>query len=552
MCGYTFRDATCARRGAHHCVPRADRVVAFFAEILVHPAGPYARQRFMLRDWQEYDIVRPLFGEVVWSPEWGCYVRRYRIAYICVARKNGKSSLMAGIVLYLLVGDDEESAQIYGAAKDTKQAGKVFEPAKRMVQLSPLLSKRLKINQNSRRIIDEQTASYYEIITSDAEGELGHNPHGFVLDEVLSQPDDQLWNAVRTGAGARTQPLMLAITTETNRAPSFGASLIDEAERIEEDPTRAAHIFAYVRKLDDDADPWDEKNWAYPNPGLGQFLSIEALRQEALEAKLDARKENAFRQFRLNQRVNQASRWMPMHLYSASASEPWLTPDQRRAALRGRIAYCGLDLSARSDLTAWCLVVPDGDACDVLWRFWLPEPALDELDRLNGGKVRQWVQQGWITLTEGEMIDYDVVYADIGEDAAHFKIRAGGADRWSLAPVIHEIAKRTALRVDDALVIVDQTFKGISPGMHELMGLIKEKQFRHHGNPVADWCFNSVQVKRAAYDRELIRPDKPERKGSALRIDAVPAAAMAVDAWHLRHAPRRSVYEERDPIVLGY
>lgn len=551
VCGYTFRGTSCSRKGAHYCAPRADRVVAFFAELLVHTKGPSARHAFVLRPWQEHDIIRPLFGEVIWSPEWGRYVRRYRIANVVMGRKNGKSEIVAGIVLYLLVGDDEEAAEIYGAAKDTKQAGKVFEPALRMMQLSPALSARLTHNKNSRRLIDEKTASYYEIITSDAEGELGHNPHGFVLDEVLSQPDDSLWNAMRTAAGTRTQALMLAITTETDRPASFGANLIDEAERVQDDPARAPHVFAYVRKTPADLDPWDEGNWPLANPALGDFLSIAALREEALEAKNDPTKENSFRQFHLNQRVNQASRWMPMHLYRASSGEPWLTPDQRREDLKGRVAYCGLDLAAKFDLTAWCLVIPaTAGGCDVLWRFWLPEGALRDLDSRNGGQIVQWARQGWITITDGDVIDYDRVYTDIGLDADHFAIKAGGADRWSLMPVIQEIAKRTSLPVDDALVMVEQTYKGMTPGMVELMGLVKTEEFRHHGNPVAEWCFDNVQVRRAPFDPELIRPDKPERGATGLRIDAVPAAAMAVEAWRLRGEPAGSIYDRRDVLVL--
>lgn len=551
-CGYTFRGATCGKSGGHYCVPRADRVVAFFAELLCHTRGPHARHPFILRDWQEHEIIRPLFGEVHWSDDWDRYVRRYNIAYIVMGRKNGKSELVAGIVLYLLVGDDEEAAEVYGAASDTKQAGKVFEPALRMMQLSSPLAKRLKHNKNSRRLIDEKTASWYEIITADADGELGHNPHGFVLDEVLAMPDDSLWNAMRTGAGARAQPLMLAITTETDRQPSFGASLIDEAERIQDEPERAPHIFAWVRKTPSGADPWDESNWHLANPALGDFLGLSALRQEALEAKNDPTRENAFRQFRLNQRVNQASRWMPMHLYRDSSGEPWLTPKQRWDEMRGKVAYCGLDLAAKFDLTAWCLVIPDGrnEACDVMWRFWLPEGALTELDRRNGGQVTQWVKQGWITVTDGDVIDYERVYSDIAEDANHFAIRSGGADRWSLMPVLQEIGKRTSLIVDESLVMIEQTYKGMTPGMVELMGLVKEEKFNHHNNPVATWCFDNVEVRRAPYDPELIRPEKPERQRGGTRIDAVPAAAMAIDAWRLREKPQGSVYDRRDVLVL--
>lgn len=554
VCGHSVDGVVCSERGTHFCVPRADHAQKFCEELLVHTKGSYARRAFILADWQRDDIVRPLFGLVRWSAEHGQYVRRYEIAWIEIARKNGKTELLAAIMLYLLVGDGEESAELYGVARDRDQAALCFDVAARMVTLSPILSRRLEIKQVNRRIVDRKTASVYAVIAADAAGALGSNPSGVAADEILAWRDRSMWDAMRTGmgSGARRQPLMVAATTAGNDPSGFAAKMHEEMQRVSDDPERAPHVFVYMRNLPVEADPWDEANWAEPNPALGDFLSLEALRKQALEAKNDPSAENSFRQFRLNQWVSQASRWMPMHLYAASSGEPWLTPDQRREELAGRIAYCGLDLAAKFDLTAWCLIIPDtdGDECDVQWRFWLPEGALAELDRRNAGKILPWVRQGWITVTDGDVIDYQRVYADIGADAEHFNIRAGGADRWSMMPVIQEIAQRTALPVDDALVLVEQTYKGMTPGMVELMGLVKEEKFRHHGNPVAAWCFDSVQVRRAPYDPELIRPDKPERGATGKRIDAVPAAAMAVEAWRLRAAKKESVYDRRDVLVL--
>lgn len=559
VCGYTFRGSTCTKRGAHHCTPRADRVIAFFAELLLHTTGPYKRTPFKPRWWQEHGILRPLFGEVVWSTEWRCYVRRYRVAYIVISRKNGKSALVAGIVLYLLIGDDEEAAEVYGAAKDTKQAGKVFQPVDRMRQLSPRLAKRLALNKNARRIFDEQSSSYYEIVTSDAEGELGHNPHGFVLDEVLSQPDGSLWEAMETAQGARLQPLLVAITTETNRGASFGADLIDEAERVEEDPTRAPHVFAFVRKLPHDEqglerlhrlypddpdlpvsiDVFDEANWRWPNPGLDEFLSRDSLRQAALEAHNEPAKENGFRQFRMNQRVQQASRWMPMHLYDACAGDIWMTPDYHRSTLTGSVAFGGFDLAAKFDLCAWALLVPRGDEVHMLWRFWLPEAAVPYLDKQNNGLFSRWAEQGWITVTEGDVVDYDRVYDDIGQDAVDFTLRAVDADQWSMAPVIQEIGKRTG--VPD-IVAYSNTYDRMSPSMGDFMALVRTTRLRHHGNPMARFCFDAVEVRRAPYNPDLVRPDKPTRDRTGSRIDAVPAAVMAVAAWE-----RSKLVEEVQP-----
>lgn len=563
VCGYTFRGKMCEEKGAHYCEPRADRVVRFFAELLVHIKGPLARTAFILRWWQEWLIIRPLFGEVVWSAEWGRYVRRYRVAYIVVGRKNGKSELVSGIILYLLVGDDEESAEVYGAAKDTKQAGKVFEPMVRMVQLAPLLRKRLKHLRNARRLVDEKTGSHFEVLTSDAEGELGHNPHGFYLDEVLSQPDGKLWTAIRTAVGARTQPLLLCMTTETDQPYSFGASMIDEAERVAEDPASAPHVFAFIRRmprtqeeldrllrlyprhpdLPKSLDVFDEDNWAWPNPALDDFLSRSALREEALEAKQNPAKENGWRQFRCNQRVQQTTRFIPMDLWDANTGDYALNPGWLRPKLLGKRCWGGLDLSSKLDITAWALLFDDGTA---LWRFWVPESVVPALDEATDGAVSTWVKAGWITATEGDTIDYTKIYEAIEEDHADFAIADITYDRWSGEPVRQEIVKRTGLEMYES----GTTYERMTGPMTEFMRMLKGIELAHGGNPVARWMADNLEAKHPTDDPDRVRPVKPDRQRVGKRIDGMPALFFAIDS-RLRVEDTESIYETRGLAAVG-
>jgi phage terminase large subunit-like protein len=207
---------------------------------------------------------------------------------------------------------------------------------------------------------------------------------------------------MRTGMGTRAQPLMVAATTAGDDPASFARSEHDECARIIDDPDRAAHRFAYIRNVPEDADPWDEKLWPLANPALGEFLSIMSLRQEAIEAQNDPSKENAFRQYRLNQWVAQSHRWMPMHLYRRCTGTVTPAPDWLRAELVSRRAYGGLDLAAKLDFTAWALVVPDGlddGAASMLWRFGLPQAAVDFLDQRTNSRISQWADGGWITVT---------------------------------------------------------------------------------------------------------------------------------------------------------
>jgi len=535
-CGYALDGRTCRKRGDHLCDPRANHVRGFIEQVLVHTKDTWRGRPFVLELWQWRDIIRPLFGRVVWSTEGGVhgYVRQYRIAWIEIARKNGKTELLAAIMLYLLVGEYQGGAELYGVARDKDQAALAFNVAMDMVKLSPLLRKRLQVKEHNRRIVDAKHGGVYAVIAADAAGALGSNPSGVAADEILAWRDRSMWDAMRTGMGARRQPLMVAATTAGTTDAKFAAGMHSEMQRIEDDPSRAPHVFVYLRNVPMDADPWDERNWKLSNPALGRFLSLRALREEALEAKNDPASENSFRQYRLNQWVAQATRWMPMHLYDRQPGEPWLDPAYRLDALTGRECYAGLDLAARQDLTAWCLVFPDEDelACDVLWRFWLPEAALPELDRRNDGKVLRWVRAGWIEVTDGNVLDYEKVYEAIEADAERFDILSVDADRWSLDPVVQAIGERCGLEP----VTLSQTYTAMTPGMTSLMDLVVTDGLRHHGNPVARWCFDNVEARRAPYDPELIRPDKPERHATGKRIDGVPTASMAVGAWKGRAA----------------
>jgi phage terminase large subunit-like protein len=170
-----------------------------------------------------------------------------------------------------------------------------------------------------------------------------------------------------------------------------------------------------------------------------------------------------------------------------------------------------------------------------LWRFWIPEEALRDLDKNNDNKWTNWAKQGWIKVTDGNVVDYDTIYADIEKDAQDFFISAGDADQWSMAPVIQEVEKRTGV---EELVAYSNTYARMTPGLNEVMAFVKAKTLQHHGNPVARSCFDSAEVRKAPYDSELIRVDKPDRTPTAARIDAVPALALAASAW------RRSTGED--------
>lgn len=566
VCRYTFRSVTCSRRGAHYCQPRADKVVVFFAEYLLHTKGPWARHPFVLDPWEEWEIIRPLFGEAIWDPELERYCRRYRLGYIVLARKNGKSELAAGINLYLLLADDEESAEVFSGAKDSEQATMVFGPALRMVQLNPKLAKLCQHIKNTRRLIVESSSSVYRVLTADAAGELGHNPHGFNLDEVLALPDDALWTTMTTAVGARAQELIYATTTETNKPNSFGSKLIDHAEKVQENPALEPHVFSFVRKLPStqedldrlrrlfpghpdlpvSIDPFDERNWKWPNPALDVFKSRESMRRQAIEARDDLSKQAAFCQFSVNQRQQTAHRYISMDLWQQNVGELALTQVHAEELADREPGQCwaGLDLSSKLDLTSWCLLWDTGL---VLWRHWVPESVVPSLVEATGGVFAEWVRDGWVTPTEGDTIDYDLIEKTIQADFARWSLTDGAFDKWSGEPVRQRIYNETGMSLFES----GTTYQQMTGPMTETMRLLKNREVRHLGNPVAAWMADSLQAKHPADDVDRIRPVKPDRASSGVRIDGVVALFFAVDARSMAQTTPMSAYEQGAVVSLA-
>lgn len=524
----------------------ADRAQRFFEKVLVHTKGRWARAPFLLDDWQRDDIIRPLFGTARWDSQWGQWVRAYNEAWVEIARKNGKSEMLAGIALYLLVADGEYGAEIYGAAKDREQAGAVFDVAAEMVRLSPLLRKRLTIVESRKTIADTRTNSFYRVIAADAKGNLGWNPHGIIFDEVISQPNGDLWDALRRGMGTRTQPLLVAATTAGDDPASFAAAEHDASILALEDPSRAPNRLVYIRNIPGDLDAFDEANWPLANPALGTFLSAETIRQEAREARENPAKEAAFRQFRGNQWGNAATRWFSTSAWRRNRG----TIDV--ADLEGTECFGGLDLAATSDLAALALFFPSEAAQEaalhpgevtvdadqrhrLICHYWAPEAKVATLDAYTARRFSRWIRDGRVTVTEGDVIDYDPIHEAILNAWERFGLVDVTVDRWNSTSTI-----TWAQREGIPMFPLAQTFAALSPPSKELERVVTAGLLNHGGDPVLEWQALAVEVKRD--NNENIRPVKPNRAATGKRVDGIVAAVMAVDGW-LRRGTQRSAYE---------
>jgi phage terminase large subunit-like protein len=512
-CGHTFDGRTCHLRGAHFCRPRANHVVRFFAELLVHTVGEFARQPFVLSPWERRELIEPLFGRVVWDAKRQRYVRQYRELYLLVARKNGKSELLAGICLFLLAGEGEQAAEIYGLALDKDQAGHVYRRAARMVELSPTLARRLEVLRATGRVVDAHTSSFLTVAAGDAAGGLGATPQGVYIDELLTQPSRELYDAMRTGFGTRAQPLLMMATTAEADSSGFAAQVREESLLIKADPSRNPQRLVLIYQVAADEDWAKESNWRKANPALGDFLDIEVLRAEFRRAELNPTEERAFRQFRLNQPVRAVGRAIDLRAWDRAAG---LVVEEH---LQGQRCHGGLDLATTTDLAALAWDFPEEDEHQVIWRLWCPEAALDGFNRVTAGAAGVWARQGFLTVTEGNVIDYQVIRRQIGTDAERFDVVDVAYDRWGATQLVQELT-------DDGLTMVDmgQGFASMSAPTKELFRLVLSGRYHHGGNPAVRWQAEHV-VTRTDPAGNL----KVDKARSVEKVDGIVAGVMALD-----------------------
>jgi phage terminase large subunit-like protein len=511
---------------SHYDKAKADRAVAFI-ENLCHTKGEWSKRRFKLLPWQD-TIIRDLFGVI--KPDG---YRQFNTAYVEIPKKQGKSELAAAVALYLLCGDFEERAEVYGCAADRQQAGIVFSVAADMVRLSPALAKRVKILESQKRLVYRPTNSVYQVLSAEAYSKHGFSISGLVFDELHTQPNRKLFDVMTKGSGdARKQPLFFLITTAGDDTHSVCYEQHQKAEGILKgakiDPTYYPVIFG----ADMDADWTDEEVWKKANPSLGVTVDIDKVRAACESAKQNPAEENSFRQLRLCQWVKQSVRWMNMQAWDKCAFAV------NAEELKGRVCYGGLDLSSTNDITAFVLVFPpldDDEPFCVLPFFWLPEDTVEWRVRRDSVPYDVWQKQGLFNITEGNVVDYAAVEQKIVELSEIYNIREVCYDRWGATQMSQNLER-------SGLVVVPfgQGFASMSPPTKELMRLVLTQKIAHGGNAVLRWMADNIFVRTDPAGN--IKVDKEK---SAEKVDGIVAMIMALDRAIRNGANSGSVYDNR-------
>lgn len=518
-------------RGAKFDPMRVDRIMAAFGQ-LRHTQGRWAGRPLNPDPWQVAYVIAPVFGWVRFDREIDQWVRIVRNLWVEVPRKNGKTTLSGGIALYLMAGDGEAGAQVYAAAASLRQASYLFNPIRDLASRSPGLAKYMKVVKQT--ISHPGSMSTFTVISSVADAMHGANVHGSVVDEVHVHKDGgELIEAIETGTGSRAQPLNVNITTADNGKP--GTIYARKRHRIEQlarrvvrDPTTYGVIWAASER----DDPFAEDTWRKANPGYGVSPTKAYLKSKADAARQSPAELAAFKRLHLGIRTRQETKYFELAAWDANAGLVDV------ATLAGREAYGGLDLSSTTDLTAWALLFPDDDGgYDVLVRLFAPEARLEDLDRRTAGEASVWVQRGQLTLTPGNVVDYDFVRECVNADRETFDVRSIGYDPWNSSALV------TNLMGDGAtLAKVRQGFATMSPPTKELLRLLltgtpKAPLLRHGGNGALRWMADNFTVATDAAGN--VKPDKSK---AADHIDGVAAIITALTEAMTREPAAISAY----------
>ena len=524
-------------KGYYYDIEAAERVVTFIEEYCRHYKGEWAGQPMLLSEWQKRCLLEA-FG---WFNEAG--FRVVRSVWIEVARKNGKSQFAAAVGMYLLVADHEPGAEVYSSATKRDQARIVFNAARAIVRQNKELRKHVKV-QRTQLLVD-RTDSKFEPLSADAHTLDGLDPHGNIIDEIHAHRTREVWDVLDTAMGARRQPMTWVITTAGVYDPEqIGWQQHEYAQNILEGIFEDDSLLIYMCAADDDI-PWDSTEAIeQANPNLGISVKAEYLAIQCTKARAQASFTNTYRRLHTNQWTQAHTLWLKLEDWRACAGE--LPPKKYLATLP---CWGGLDLSSKVDLTAMALAFyderpdPEDEDAPALWYLAVEHfmPADDIVERSREDKVPydRWAEQGYITLTPGNVIDYDFIIEHACDSADRFDLLELAYDPWN--------AMQTAVKLQsEGLTVVEmrQGYATLSEPTKEFESLIISQQLRHGGNPVLAWEANNVVVVEDPAGN--IKPDKQK---SRRRIDGIVAGIMAIGRGIISDGGR-SVYEDRWLTIL--
>lgn len=453
--------------------------------------------------------------------------RRVRQALITIPRKNGKTAMSARIALAHLCGPAaEQRGEIYSAAANRDQASLIFNEMKSIIREMPELQKRIIVRDFNKHLEDVETGSIYHALSADANTKHGFSASFVIYDELAQAPNRLLYDVLRTSGGARKEPLMVVISTQSPDPESVMSELVDYGIRVG-NGLKDRGFYSLIYTAPDDSDPWDEKTWWNCNPSLGKFRTIDDMRTEALRAQRIPAQEAQFRQLYLNQRINAEARLIDMADWDQCGGPIDLE------ALKGKACYAGMDLAFTTDIAALVVVFPVYGQFHVVPFFWIPE-AMDKRTDAEKQQLRVWLSRKLITATPGNIIDFDYILATIERIQKDFDLKWLASDEFGGTQLFNSLQKKLGFVVDrdeatqskkPFLYRVRQDHRGLSSGTKSLLNAILTRKLVHGGHPILKDMANNCIAK--IDDQNRIKPAKSTESS---RIDGIVALVMGLDA----------------------
>lgn len=514
----------------------ASRVVTFIETHCKHVQGNLAGQPLKLEDWQLRDIIYPVFGLKNKSDR----LRKHRVIWIEIPKKNGKSTLIAALNIYMLCADGEKGGEVFCAANDRGQARIVFELAQDMIRQSEFLNSRIQVLRNS--CWHPKSNSYLKPISSESKTKHGFHLSGVTIDEIEEFMNGELWHTLHKGTSGRSQPLVWVLTN-SGYLNTWPYTMHERARKIKDgvfdEPTW--HVVIYG--ADDDADIFDPKVWETTNPNWNKELS-DSMAADSREVRQMPSAENEFRRLRLGQWVGSSHAWI-------SPKTVELCNHGRIALeiLRGRRAYGGLDLSGGGDFNAYSLLFPPekkGGMFEWLLFSWIPYDTMLKRSMNEHTNVIQWEKDSWLLTVQGNVIgDYGPIAGKIKELHEMFDIRLSGYDAWRKWGII-PMLERDGMPLEP----YRQGPATMGVPIDELEKLFMESRINTGGNPVIEWQMDNVMIYKDKNGNKWM--DKSTSKD---KIDGPVSLANAMCAYLHSEAEGEaplSVYENRGIITLEW
>lgn len=479
---------------------RGERNCAWIEAYCHVPEGSDRGKPVVLRDWQVKELCR-------------LYDTPTRLFIVSFGRKNGKTALIAFLVLLHLCGPEADlGSEVVSGARSRDQAAMVYRYASKCVAMSPDLRAVVRPRHTAKELECPELQTVYKALSADASTNLGRSPKLAIHDELgqVKGPRDEFYEAIDTAQGAHSDPLSIIISTQAPRPGDLLSVMIDDA-LDGKDPKIKVALYTAPPEMD----PFSEEALRAANPAYGDFLNAEYCREMAEKARRMPSREAAYRNLILNQRVNMHNPFVTRSVWEQNSDPPDFSIVKE--------CFIGVDLSARNDLTAMVIVGRDEDGYfHVIPYFFTPQIGLEDRSQRDREPYDVWVSQGLITATPGASVDYAYVAQQLAEACDNYMVKSIPFDRWRIDVLKQEIAR---LGLELPLVPFGQGFKDMTPALDTLESLLLSGKIRHGNNPVLDMCAeNAVATQDPAGNKKL---DKSKATG---RIDGMVALAMAVGA----------------------